>query len=106
MCGDLGIATSSRDRTIRFWTVDQADKRKYNSSKIFLGHRSFVGPVTWIAADDEFAEGRLVSGGMDTLVLVWDLSKGEKVQALQGHKQQVTGLVIDGSDIVSSSVDR
>ncbi|CAM8997567.1 unnamed protein product [Rhodiola kirilowii] len=105
VCGDLGIATSSRDKTVRFWTVDQADKRKYSSSKILLGHTSFVGPVIWIEPNEEFAEGGLVSGGMDTLVLVWDLAKGEKVHTLKGHKLQVTGLVMDDSDIVSSSVD-
>ncbi|CAM8998450.1 unnamed protein product [Rhodiola kirilowii] len=82
VCGDLGIATSSRDKTV-----------------------SFVGPVIWIEPNEEFAEGGLVSGGMDTLVLVWDLAKGEKVHTLKGHKLQVTGLVMDDSDIVSSSVD-
>uniref|UniRef100_A0A7N0TDD5 PFU domain-containing protein n=1 Tax=Kalanchoe fedtschenkoi TaxID=63787 RepID=A0A7N0TDD5_KALFE len=105
LCGDSGIATSSRDRTVRFWTVDLADKRKYNTCKILLGHTSFVGPLNWIAPNDEFPEGGLVSGGMDTLVLVWDLAKGEKVQTLKGHKLQVTGIVIDDLDIVSSSVD-
>ncbi|KAB2087964.1 hypothetical protein ES319_A04G141700v1 [Gossypium barbadense] len=105
VCGSEGIATSSRDRTVRFWSLDSSDKRKYVSSKMLLGHSSFVGPLAWIAPDEEFPEGRIVSGGMDTMVFVWDLRTGEKVQSLKGHQLQVTGVVLDGGDIISSSVD-
>ncbi|XWS68164.1 hypothetical protein CRYUN_Cryun04dG0067900 [Craigia yunnanensis] len=105
ICGSEGIATSSRDRTVRFWSLDSSDKRKYVSSKILLGHSSFVGPLAWISPDEEFPEGGIVSGGMDTMVLVWDLRTGEKVQSLKGHQLQVTGVVLDNGDIVSSSVD-
>ncbi|GLT58147.1 hypothetical protein SLA2020_310670 [Shorea laevis] len=105
VCGGESIATSSRDRTVRFWTLDPSDKRKLLSSKILLGHSSFVGPLAWISPNEEFPEGRIVSGGMDTMVLVWDLRTGEKVQTLKGHQIQVTGLVLDNKDIVSSSVD-
>ncbi|MBA0726865.1 hypothetical protein Golax_002663, partial [Gossypium laxum] len=105
VCGSEGIATSSRDRTVRFWSLDSSDKRKYVSSKMLLGHSSFVGPLAWIAPDEEFPEGGIVSGGMDTMVFVWDLRTGEKVQSLKGHQVQVTGVVLDGGDIISSSVD-
>lgn len=46
-----------------------------------------------------------MSGGMDTLVFVWDLNTGEKVHTLKGHQLQVTGIVFDEGDVVSSSVD-
>ncbi|KAK9287518.1 hypothetical protein L1049_015939 [Liquidambar formosana] len=105
VCGNEAIATSSRDRTIRVWSLDPSDKPKYSASKILLGHSSFVGPLAWISPNDEFPEGGIVSGGMDTIVLVWDLKSGEKVQTLKGHQMQVTGVALDNSDIVSSSVD-
>ncbi|KAI3755551.1 hypothetical protein L1987_55354 [Smallanthus sonchifolius] len=105
VCDNDGIATSSRDRTIRLWTVDQTNNAAYTSSKILLGHTSFVGPLAWVPPNEQFPEGALISGGMDTLVLVWDLATGEKVQTLRGHKMQVTGVTLDGSDIISSSVD-
>ncbi|KAL9253320.1 Phospholipase A-2-activating protein-like protein [Drosera capensis] len=105
VCDNAGIATSSRDRTVRFWPADGSGKYKGSSRKILLGHTSFVGPLAWIPPSGEFPEGGLVSGGMDTLALVWDLRTGEKVQTLKGHKMQVTGLVLDDHDIVSSSVD-
>lgn len=105
ICDNVGIATSSRDRTIRFWTLDQSNNRDYALSKILLGHTSFVGPLAWIPPSDEFPEGGLVSGGMDTLVFVWNLATGEKEHVLKGHQLQVTGVFLDGSDIVSTSVD-
>ncbi|KAL2468403.1 transducin family protein/WD-40 repeat family protein [Forsythia ovata] len=105
ICDNAGIATSSRDRTIRFWTLDESNKRDYTLSRILLGHTSFVGPLAWVPPNEEFPEGGIISGGMDTLVLVWNLATGEKVQTLKGHKLQVTGIALDGSDIVSTSVD-
>lgn len=104
-CGNAGIATSSRDRTIRFWALDESNNRDYTAQKILLGHTSFVGPLSWFSPTEEFPEGGIVSGGMDTLVLVWNLGSGEKVQTLKGHQLQVTGITLDGADIVSSSVD-
>ncbi|XP_057964226.1 uncharacterized protein LOC131155245 isoform X2 [Malania oleifera] len=105
ICGDAGIATSSRDRTVRFWALDPSAKYKVTTSKILLGHSSFVGPLAWIAPSEDFPQGGLVSGGMDTVVMVWDLRSGERVHALKGHQLQVTGVALDNGDIVSSSVD-
>ncbi|GAB2267294.1 hypothetical protein Dimus_002279 [Dionaea muscipula] len=105
VCDNAGIATSSRDRTVRFWPVDPAGKYKAASSKILLGHTSFVGPLAWISPNQQFPDGGLVSGGMDATAFVWDLRSGEHVQALKGHQLQVTGIVLDGDDIISSSVD-
>ncbi|KAL6522636.1 hypothetical protein OROMI_031594 [Orobanche minor] len=105
ICGNSGIATSSRDRTVRFWTLAEPQERDYTESKLLLGHTSFVGPLAWIPPNGEFPEGGIISGGMDTLVLVWNLATGEKVQMLKGHRLQVTGIALDGSDIVSVSVD-
>ncbi|MED6204151.1 hypothetical protein PIB30_006212 [Stylosanthes scabra] len=105
VCGNEAIATSSRDKTVRLWSQDPSEKRNFVSSKILLGHTSFVGPIAWIPPNEEFAEGGVVSGGMDTLLLVWDLKSGEKVQTLKGHSLQVTAIALDNGDIVSSSVD-
>lgn len=105
VCDNVGIATSSRDRTVRFWSIDPARKYRDSESKIMLGHSSFVGPLAWIPPSEGFPEGRIVSGGMDTMVLVWDVKSGENVQRLKGHQMQVSGIALDGDDIVSSSVD-
>lgn len=64
-----------------------------------------MGPLAWIPPNEEFPEGGVISGGMDSLIIVWNLATGEKVRMLKGHKMQVTGIALDGSDVVSSSVD-
>ncbi|KAK3023019.1 hypothetical protein RJ639_045013 [Escallonia herrerae] len=83
VCDNVGIATSSRDRTIRFWTLDQTNNRDYTMSKILLGHTSFVGPLAWVLPNEQFPEGAIVSGGMDTNVLVTNLGTGENVRTLK-----------------------
>lgn len=105
VCGNGGIATSSRDKTVRFWSVEPGNKYKDSTPKIMVGHTSFVGPLAWIPPNSEFPEGGIVSGAMDTLVKVWDLRSGESVQTLRGHQMQVTGTALDDGDIVSSSID-
>ncbi|KAK4798160.1 hypothetical protein SAY86_030486 [Trapa natans] len=100
------IATSSRDQTVRVWSLSPSDRWKYESTRTLLGHTSFVGPLSWIPPNDQYSEGGIVSGGIDTLVLVWDLKTGEKVQTLRGHQSQVTGILLDDSgNIFSSSMD-
>ncbi|KAL6647131.1 hypothetical protein ACP70R_014568 [Stipagrostis hirtigluma subsp. patula] len=106
ICGDVGIATSSRDRTVKFWTRHPENKREYVLAKTLVGHSSFVGPLAWIPPSDRFPEGGIVSGGMDTVILLWDLRRGEVVETMKGHGSQVTGLAVDSNgDIISSSMD-
>lgn len=66
---------------------------------------SFVGLLVWILLNEEFLEGGIVFGGMDMLVLVWDLKSGEKVQILRGYQMQVIGIVFDDCDIVLLFID-
>ncbi|WVZ61723.1 hypothetical protein U9M48_011552 [Paspalum notatum var. saurae] len=106
VCGDTGIATSSRDRTVKFWARSPGNEREYVLSKTLAGHSSFVGPLAWIPPSERFPEGGIVSGGMDTFVIFWDLRKGEVVETMKGHNSQVTGLAVDtNGDIISSSMD-
>ncbi|KAL5057221.1 hypothetical protein RYX36_028825, partial [Vicia faba] len=71
ICGNDDIVTSSRDETVRLWSQDN---RKFVSSKLLVGHTSFVGPLTWIPPNSDLPQGSVAYGGMDTLVLVWDLN--------------------------------
>ncbi|CAN6459831.1 unnamed protein product [Victoria cruziana] len=103
VCGDTAIATSSRDKTVKFWV--QNSDNGYKLSKTMAEHTSFVGPLAWIAPSNDLLEGGIVSGGMDTMVLLWDLKSARTVHRMSGHQLQVTGLAIDGCDIVSSSID-
>eukprot|EP01018_Ginkgo_biloba_P031958 Gb_09051 [translate_table: standard] len=106
ICGDDGIATGSRDKTVRFWSIDGEEKNRYTLAKTMVGHNSFVGPLAWMPPSEMLPEGGLVSGGMDTLVFLWDLCTAQAVQTMKGHGLQVTGVTLDDQgDILSSSID-
>eukprot|EP00249_Psilotum_nudum_P003972 c17494_g1_i1 orf=165-2480(+) len=106
VCGENGIATGSRDKTVRYWCIREGSNNGYSLDKTMVGHTSFVGPVAWIPPNKDLPKGGLVSGGMDTRVIIWDIGKSQPVQTLQGHELQVTSVVIDEqADILSASVD-
>eukprot|EP00250_Pteridium_aquilinum_P008027 c17609_g2_i1 orf=92-2383(+) len=104
VCGESKFATGSRDRTVRLWAADH--ENSYTLERTFIGHTSFVGPVAWIPANDKLPAGGLASGGMDTLVIVWNAEDSNAVHMLRGHESQVTSVVVDGQgDILSASID-
>ncbi|KAG6542654.1 hypothetical protein Mapa_015888 [Marchantia paleacea] len=106
ICGDNAIATGSRDKSVRFWVAKDGEKGFYTLDKTLIGHTSFVGPVAWISPSEEFPAGGLVSGGMDTRVVVWNLETASAVQDLRGHELQVTSVsVANNGDFLSASVD-
>eukprot|EP00758_Cryptobia_borreli_P003507 Tbor_TRINITY_DN3793_c0_g1::TRINITY_DN3793_c0_g1_i1::g.2485::m.2485/K12862/PLRG1, PRL1, PRP46; pleiotropic regulator 1 len=57
--------------------------------KILKGHQ---GAVQCVAVDPD--NNWFATGGVDTLVKVWGLSKGELMQDLTGHKETVRGIAL------------
>lgn len=107
ICGEYGFATGSRDKTVRLWAAQEVEEDGYRLEKTLVGHTSFVGPVAWIPPNDKLPKGGLVSGGMDTLVIIWNAEDSNIVQTLRGHDLQVTSVVVDEQgDILSASIDR
>mgnify|MGYP000011052337 CR=1 FL=1 len=89
------------------WASKDTEGHGYNTERILVGHTSFVGPVAWISANDELPKGGIVSGGMDTLVIIWDGESGNTVYTLRGHELQVTSIAVDEhGDILSASIDK
>lgn len=100
------IATGSRDKSVRVWNSNQGE-REYTLDKTLVGHTNFVGTVAWIPPNEFLPGGGLVSGGMDTRVLVWDLQQASIAKDMKGHKLQVSNVAVDpNGDILSASVDR
>jgi WD40 repeat protein len=55
-----------------------------------------------------YDENRMVSGGMDAVVRVWDLTQGneEMIGAFEGHTQGIKCISCDGRRVVSGGQDR
>ncbi|MDB9529359.1 BTAD domain-containing putative transcriptional regulator [Oscillatoria sp. CS-180] len=71
--------------------------------KTLEGHTSLV----WTVAASP-TENVVVSGSVDTHLILWDLDTGEPIHRLVGHTQQINAAVFnpDGTQIVSASVDK
>lgn len=94
LAGDLGVATGSRDRTLRLWPFDAACASGFGEPTVFVGHANYVTALAWappgaLAGADAAERGALVSGGRDATVIVWDVRTAVPLARLSGHSQQV-----------------
>lgn len=91
VAGSHGLATSSRDTTLRLWPADPAGE--VADAKVFAGHTNYVGPVVWAPPGvlSVAPDGALVSGSRDTSVIVWHTDTAQPLQRLTGHTQQARG---------------
>jgi phospholipase A-2-activating protein len=90
LAGPHGVATTSRDKTLRTWPVDGAAQLR-GEGTVFVGHTDFVGPVVWAPPGllPVAPEGALVTGSRDTTVLLWHPTAAVTLQRLAGHCLQV-----------------
>jgi len=107
-CGDAGIATGSRDKTVRLWQED-ATTGSFALVKTMIGHTDFVSAVAWLPAgvNPSYPLGAVVTGSRDTTVIVWNIETASPAQTLAGHGYQVTSVAVTPEgDIVSASLDK
>jgi hypothetical protein len=97
VAGALGVATASRDKTLRLWPFAAAGAAPdaagaFGEPTVFVGHAHYVTALAWAPpgalAGGAAPAGALVSGGRDASVIVWDPSTATPLQRLQGHAQQ------------------
>jgi len=109
----LTAATAGDDHRVLLW--NPADVRPYRLAEVFseqppppppfrelLGHRAAV-VCTAYSPDGR----RLVSGGLDNALIVWDAASGEPLKTLRGHAGQVRACCFsaDGRRVVSAAHD-
>jgi phospholipase A-2-activating protein len=90
-----GLATGSRDKTIKLWDEVEGDAAAFECAATLAGHADFVSALAWAppGAWPGFPGGALLSGGRDARVLVWDpAAPAAPLQRLEGHKYQVAAL--------------
>lgn len=56
---------------------DYKEKKKLHTLK---GHKRRIDSITW------FPDGnRLVSGGKDQTIIIWDVNRGKKIKSFEGY---------------------
>jgi WD40 repeat protein len=101
MCMDIQndiVVTGSTDHGLRVYSLSTGKQMKQLYSKSF-GHTEWVTAVTFLP------DGRIVSGGMDSNLCVWE-SKGVKCKFITEHTGSISKLMADETGIcLSSSYD-
>ena len=106
------------------WEVDRAEDSvkllekispRYRNFEWNLARRQFqsfdvncYGHIDWIVSAAFSPDGtRIVSGGDDKIVRIWDATTGEELKALAGHLARVSSVTFspDGARILSGSYD-
>mmetsp|Transcript_16702 Transcript_16702/g.36120 ORF Transcript_16702/g.36120 Transcript_16702/m.36120 type:complete len:835 (+) Transcript_16702:62-2566(+) len=104
---DLGILTSSRDKTLKLW-VEESDK-SYTLLNTMVGHTDYAGPLAYMTPglSAGFPQGAVVSGSRDKSVILWDPVTAAVLQKLEGHMYQVSAVgLLPGGEVVSASLDK
>ena len=100
VCNPAKLYTSSTDGTVRIWELKSG---RCVTSMVRedkgLGMAPPRSAVNAISMDDR--DKRLVSGGADTYLCVWDVETQRAEFAHRGHTQPILDLVKDGNFVVS-----
>ncbi|MBS0270503.1 MAG: caspase family protein [Proteobacteria bacterium] len=93
--------TVGSDRKIKIW--ETAKFKEGQPRNVLEGHLRYV-----LAANMSPDEKRLVSGGADKSVNLWDVESGQLIGHLQGHTADVEAVAFspNGKFVVSSSEDQ
>jgi WD40 repeat protein len=93
------ILSCSNDATIKIW--DYSVKHS-NCIKTLSGHEGAIHCIV------EFDESKIISGGIDNTIKIWDLISLNCIQTIKAHKGFVNGLIRlnDTKTIFSVSNDK
>ncbi len=93
--------SASADGTLKVWDVSPDGAARRRAQMTLKGH----GGGVWAVA--ALADGRVLSGGSDGAVRLWDVAQGVELHAWTRHSGEVYAVAVtpDGRRAVSGSVD-
>lgn len=96
------LAAASADRTISLWET-YGENRNIGQLQ---GHKLAVTSIAWLPPRGD-TPAMLVSGSADGTLALWDVSSGEKLRRLRGHRGIVNDVACSptGRPLVASAAD-
>ena len=92
------LVTGSADHGLREWNLATGKHKRELFTKT-------AGHTDWVATCAYTADGRVLSGGMDKLLCLWD-ARAKRCANLTGHNSAISKVMVDQNNIaVSSSYD-
>ncbi|KAF3480082.1 uncharacterized protein GIQ15_05429 [Arthroderma uncinatum] len=103
------VLTSSRDATVRMWTVISSPPPKFDD-KITVHGSAFINSLAYCPPTEDYPEGLIFSGGQDTIIEARQPGKAADENAdrmLLGHTNNVCALAVspDRTWLASGSWD-
>jgi len=86
------IFVAGCDPIIRGFNLQTGDQ------KMFQGHKSWVYTI-------EFLGDRMLSGGDDRSIIIWDVKSTKVLETLTGHDNGVTSIALVAGNIYTGSFD-
>ncbi|KAK2066694.1 hypothetical protein P8C59_000485 [Phyllachora maydis] len=90
------MATASYDATIKIWDISGETAEEVRTLR---GHTRGIRAL-------QFDENKLISGGLDNLIKVWNWHTGECISTMKCHSDGVIGLHFENDYLVSGSADK
>lgn len=91
--------TASADHSLRVWDLSKSSQSRYLFNKNF-GHKD------WVTCCSFLQDSRILSGGMDGLLCLWD-RRAVRCDNLSDHSSSISHLQVDSRNIaISSSYDK
>ena len=94
-CGTM--IASSKDYTIRIWNA-----LSYDCQCILEGHSGNVRTICWTSTGSE----RVISGSVDGMVKVWDVSRVKCLKTFSGHDKVSSVMSSDDSSLIAASSNK
>ena len=97
------LASASNDKTIKLWDTTAGAGGAGRELRTLTGHAGEVHSLTF-SSDG----ARIISGGSDGEIKIWNVADGQATQTLSGHTALVSSLAFspDGKMLASSSYDK
>jgi len=127
--GETLVVSGSRDKTVKFWTVDPSDSETFRPVRTLVGHeasvlclqynrnvnlpRTLTGPgLSSQARFDsrsglDTTRGIVVTGSSDSTVKFWDFASSESspIATLQAHASPILDIRVDEQKLITASKD-